>query len=58
MSRQKPICVECKQRECEQFNDYENGTYYDTRCSRCNDRQIEFANERAEWNHFHKEDGQ
>lgn len=49
----RPICVECKKRECEQFESYEDGTYYDDRCGYCNDRQIEHANERAEWNYYH-----
>ncbi len=53
MPRSIPICIECKQRECERFEDEEGG-YFDNRCSRCNDRLIEHANERAEWNYYHR----
>lgn len=48
-----PVCIECKVRECERFTDYEDGDYYDTRCSYCNDKQIAHANERADWHRWH-----
>jgi hypothetical protein len=43
------ICIRCKKRPVEDFSDGE----LSLQCGPCNDRDIEAANERREWDYYH-----
>lgn len=45
------LCIRCKVNPCEDFGD----EYPSLQCNRCNDRDIERNQNRAEWNAYHDE---
>lgn len=56
MSKVGDICVRCKNREVEVIRDCgDDGDYVSSQCGHCNDRDVERANERREWNYYHSE---
>lgn len=54
MSRYDAICCKCKKRPVEVIPEADDGAdWISSQCGSCNDRDIEHANERREWNYYH-----
>lgn len=48
-------CASCGKPGVETFSCEEDGEVDDPNCPRCNDKLIDHANERREWDYYHKE---
>lgn len=51
------MCCKCKQRGIEIIEGYGDvETFFSPQCERCNNRDVEQANERREWDYYHPKD--